>query len=91
MLVELGFEWDEEVYTGWGRRVSECRRKGGKIRKGTGMVEGGKGRQDLRLISYPCIVQKENRELGEVWRSKSCTRVPLNESPVNERKMLGGC
>ena len=24
------------------------------------------GRQDVRLISYPCIVQKENGEPGEV-------------------------
>ena len=36
----------------------EGRRRGGE--------EGGKGRQNLRLVSYPCINQKEKGELGEV-------------------------
>ena len=48
----------------YGRRVSECRRQEGKRRGGREREERGKGRQDLRLVSYPCIIQKENGELG---------------------------
>ena len=49
-----------------GRKVSECRSKEGKRRGGRGREEGGNEKQDLRLVSYPCIIQKENGELGEV-------------------------
>ena len=67
------------------RRVE---REGGKEGRGE------KERQDVRLISYPCIIQKRTESLSRWWiwmRSKSYTRVPLNESSVNERKVLGGC
>ena len=33
---------------------------------GRGRRKGGKGRQDVRLVSSPCIIQQENRELGQV-------------------------
>ena len=82
-------KWGEEVYTGCGRRVSERRvqREGGK--EGRGERE----RQDVRLISYPCIIQQENGEFGQVVDMDDVeiiNPVPLNESLVNERKVLGG-
>lgn len=47
--------------------MSKCRRKEGRSRGGRGREEGGgKERRDVRLVSYPCIIQKENGELGEV-------------------------
>ena len=39
--------------------------KRGRGREG-GREEGGKRIQNSRLVSYPCIIQKENGELGKV-------------------------
>ena len=49
--------------------MSECRRKEGREgerRGGREREEGGKGKQDIRVVSYPRVIQKDNGELGEV-------------------------
>ena len=65
----------------------ECRGREGK-------KEGGK-RKDKTYASFPIPVlfKKRTESLSRWWiwmRSNSYTRVPLNESSVNERKVLGG-
>ena len=67
-----------------GRRVSEFRRKEGREKR----------KEDRTYASFPIPVlfKKRTESLGRWWiwmRSKSCTRVPLNESSVRERKVLG--
>ena len=52
-------KWDEELYTRGGRRGEA--RGGGEEGRGK-----GEGRQNVHLVSYPCIVQKKkNGKLGE--------------------------
>ena len=77
-------KWDEKVYTVCGRRVSEFRRKEGR--------EEGKEDKTYASFPIPVLFKKRTESLGRWWiwiRSKSCTRVPLNESSVRERKVLG--
>ena len=62
-------EWDEEVYTVYGRRVSECRRQEGKRRGGRGREERGEGKEDKTYASFyiPVLFNKRTESLGRRW------------------------
>ena len=69
-------------------------RRGGRDRGEEGKGGRKEGKEDKTYASFPIPVlfKKRVESLGRWWiwiRSKSCTRVPLNESSVNERKALG--
>ena len=71
---------------GEGRVSEECRGRKGK--------KGGGKRKDKTYASFPIPVlfKKRTESLSRWWiwmRSNSYTRVLLNESSVNERKVLG--